>query len=636
MNQEFTTPWSSVGLITAKRTYCRPTDEESEAKESWEQVVDRVMDAVDTQLDVGFDVLEAANLKRYMMELKGLVAGRFLWQLGTKTVEKLGLASLQNCAFTVIDQPIRPFTWTMDMLMLGCGVGVSVQREHVYKLPKVKADFLPPTRMDEAGADFIVPDTREGWVKLLEKTMRAAFEKNHVSTFTYSTQLIRGKGVKIKGFGGVSSGPEELVIGINGISDVLANRVGKQPRPIDCLDIIDIIGQIVVSGNIRRSAILALGDGDDFQFLRAKRWDLGNIPNFRANSNNSVVCNDFADLPDEFWKGYNGDGEPYGLINLKLARSCGRLGETQYKDKDVLGVNPCSEQFLADKETCCLAEIALPLIESPEQFLDIATLLYRVAKHSLRLKCHNKETEVVVHKNMRMGLGISGYLQATDEQRGWCDGVYKALRAYDVEYSKQHGWPASVKLTTFKPSGTFSLLSGITPGVHPGYAQYMIRRIRIASNSSLVDVIKEHKYPVEFVRKFDGTLDRNTMVASFPYAYPKGTVLANHMSAIDQLEIVKRAQSEWSDNGVSCTVYYHKEELPVIKEYLAKNYNKTFKALSFLLHDEHGFDQAPYEEITEEEYNKMVKNTTLITDILEADDFTGDASDCESGACPIR
>ena len=633
--ETYKTPWSSVGLITAKRTYCRPTSEVGEAKESWEEVIDRVMDATETQLHVGFTDTESAKLKRYMMELKGLVAGRFLWQLGTHTVDRLGLASLQNCAFTVVDSPIIPFTWSMDMLMLGVGVGINIQREHVYKLPKVKPDFIPPIRQDNASADYIVPDTREGWVKLLEKTLKAAFDKRHVSTFTYSTQLIRGKGVKIKSFGGVASGPEELVLGINAIAEVLKQRTGKQPRPIDCLDIIDIIGQVVVAGNVRRSAILALGDPDDFQFLRAKRWDLGNIPNWRANSNNSVVCDDFADLPEEFWKGYNGSGEPYGMINLKLARSCGRLGETQYKDKDVLGANPCAEQFLADKETCCLAEVALPLIESEAQFLDVAKLLYRVAKHSLHMKCHQKETESIVNKNMRMGLGISGYLQATEEQRGWCSNVYKALREYDIEYSAKMGWPVSIKLTTCKPSGTMSLLSGITPGVHPGYAQFMLRRIRIASNSSLVDVVKAHKYPVEFVRGFDGAPDRNTVVASFPYAYPVGTKLAADMSAIDQLEVVKRAQTEWSDNGVSCTVYYHKEELPAIREYLAKNFNKTFKALSFLLHDDHGFDQAPYEEISEEEYNRLVKSTSIIDDIVEADD-DANGSECASGICPVR
>src|SRR5690606_15721 len=198
----------------------------------------------------------------------------------------------------------------------------------------------PPTRQDAASADFIVPDTREGWGKLLEYTLRAAFSKQDKRSFTYSTQLVRGSGAQIRGFGGTASGPEILCEGIGQIAEVLEARIGKQLRPIDCLDIMNIIGSIVVAGNVRRSAQIALGDMDDFQYLRSKRWDLGNVPNWRSNSNNSVVCNDFDLLPDEIWKGYMGNGEPFGLINLKLARMVGRTGEKQYPDKEVIGFNP--------------------------------------------------------------------------------------------------------------------------------------------------------------------------------------------------------------------------------------------------------------------------------------------------------
>lgn len=630
------TPWSSLGYITAKRTYCRRKDDTNpdSLTEEWEDVVDRVVRAADTQLKVGFTAEEKRRFRDHLLMLRGSVAGRFLWQLGTSTVDRLGLASLQSCAAVAIDGPVRAFTWTFDFLMLGCGVGYNIQREYVYKLPKVLESFSPPTRQDNSSADFIVPDTREGWTKLLEYTLRAAFEKEAKPTFTYSTQLIRGKGAVIKGFGGTASGSEVLCEGIANISKVIANRRGKQLRPIDCLDIKNIIGAIVVAGNVRRSAQIAIGDSDDFQYLRSKRWDLGNVPNWRSNSNNSVVCNDFDQLPDEIWKGYAGNGEPFGLINLKLARSCGRIGDTQYKDKEVIGFNPCAEQPLANHETCCLAEIFLPNIESKDQFLDAAKLLYRVNKHSLNLPCHSRETADIVHRNQRMGLGVTGYLQATEEQRSWLSEAYEELREYDKQYSAERGWPASIKLTTVKPSGTLSLLPGVTPGAHPAFAQYMIRRIRIASDSPLVQVIRDHGYHVEPVRNFDGTEDRSTVVAEFPFAYPEGTALAKDMTAIDQLEVVRRLQTEWSDNAVSCTVYYRKEELPAIKEYLSKYYNKHFKSVSFLLHSEHGFAQAPLEEITKEEYERLVKNTRLITAATSAEFQSED--ECASGVCPIR
>jgi ribonucleoside-triphosphate reductase len=162
----------------------------------------------------------------------------------------------------------------------------------------------------------------------------------------------------------------------------------------------------------------------------------------------------------------------------------------------------------------------------------------------------------------------------------------------------------------------------------------MVRRIRIGSDSPLVEVIRKSGYRVEPVRAFDGREDHSTVVAEFPFSYPKDTRLAKDMSALDQLEVVRRLQEEWSDNAVSCTVYYRKEELSDIREYLSKYYNKNFKSLSFLLHSEHGFQQAPLEEITEEEYNKLVKRTTPITSIASAE--FEDESDCATGVCPIK
>lgn len=625
-----------MGYVVYKRTYARPVEDGSHTEE-WHETVDRVVQATEDQLHVGFTDEEATRLKDYMLDLKGTVAGRFLWQLGTKTVDKLGLPSLQNCAAVVVNSPIRPFTWAFDFLMLGSGVGFNIQREYVYKLPPVREDFAAPTRQDDASADFVVPDTREGWVKLLEMTLESAFYPNKPSTFSYSTQLIRGKGAPIKSFGGVASGPEDLCTGIGEIANVIHNRRGKQLRPIDCLDIMNIIGKIVVSGNVRRSAEIAIGDADDFQFLRSKNWALGTIPNWRGMSNNSVVCNDINLLPEEFWEGYGGTSEPFGLINLKLSRACGRAGDKRYPDKKVIGYNPCAEQSLENHETCCLAEVFLPNVSSKEELLDLVTLLYRVNKHSLALACRNSpETERVVNSNMRMGIGITGYLSATEEQRSWLPEIYEALRSYDAEYSKERGFNPSIKLTTVKPSGTLSLLPiGITPGAHPAYAQYMIRRMRISSSHPLVEICKAHNHNVEFVRNNDGTLDYGTSIVEFPYAFPEGTLLAKDMSAIDQLEVVRRLQSEWSDNSVSCTIYYKLEEIPLIKEYLKKHYNTSFKSLSFLLHSGHGFDQAPLEEITKEKYDEMVASCTRI-ESMSFDNTELPDDDCASGACPVR
>jgi ribonucleoside-triphosphate reductase len=621
-----------------KRTYARrmAPDDPTSRTEEWDDVVERVIAGANEQLHCGFDSDERERLRSYLKGLKGSVAGRFLWQLGTPTVGKLGLASLQNCAFVTVDSP-RAFTWAFDLLMLGSGVGYNIQREYVNELGVIAPDFIPPRREDVAGSDFIVPDSREGWVQLLERTLDSAFTSDARQTkrgFTYSTQLVRGKGAPIKGFGGTASGPEDLVWGIGEISRILEERKGTKLRPIDCLDIMNIIGAVVVSGNVRRSAQIAIGDYDDLDFLRAKRWDLGAIPSWRSNSNNSVVCADTSLLPEEFWEGYKGNGEPYGIINLELARRVGRTGDTRYPDPRVRGFNPCAEQPLEDYETCCLAEIFLPNIDSRAELLDVALLLYRINKHSLSLGCHLPETEQVVHQNMRMGIGVTGYLQSSEEQRSWLSEVYEELRKYDEEYSDARGFPRSIKLTTVKPSGTLSLLPGVTPGCHPAYSQHMIRRIRIATNSPLVEVVKNHGYHVEYVKNFDGTENHDTVVAEFPFAYPEGTKLAEEMTAIDQLEVVRRLQTEWSDNAVSCTVYYSPEELDGVRDYLKKNYATNFKSLSFLRHSGHGFLQAPLEPITESSYLDLVNRTRMITNVEEAS-FESD-DECAGGICPVK
>jgi ribonucleoside-triphosphate reductase len=637
-------PWSTIGYLTYKRTYARRKDSTG-GLEEWEDTCNRVVCAIREQLNLDLGDGGRAKLFEYLNAFKCSVAGRFLWQLGSDTVSRLGLASLQNCAFVTVDSP-RAFTWAFDMLMLGSGVGYNIQRKYVDKLPQVSSRFARPQRVDAEGAAFVCPDTREGWVDLLRRVLQAAFDTVHPDAgrpsweeagpcFTFDTRLIRPKGAPIKGFGGVASGPEELVHGIGQISGILEERRGQALRPIDCLDILNIIGQIVVSGNVRRSAQIAIGDCDDTAYLRAKRWDLGHYPEWRRHSNNSVVCSDVRQLSDDFWAGYDGRGEPYGIINLDLARSCGRTGEVWYPDLGVCGFNPCAEQGLAPYETCCLAEVYLPNIESPEELKDVVSYLYRICKHSLLLPCHHPETEAIVHENLRMGIGVTGYLQASDEQRSWLSDTYEFLRAYDVSYSQQLGVPTSVKLTTVKPSGTLSLLPGVTAGCHPAFSRFLLRRIRIASDSVLVPVIKEAGYHVE-QDKYDPS--GNTVVAAFPFSFPSGTVVAHDLSAVQQLEVVRRLQREWSDNAVSCTVYYRLEELDEIREYLREHFTDNFKSLSFLLHTGHGFDQAPLEEITEEAYYEYLSRVEPIEEAIRKIgkiEFDLDA-ECAGGVCPIK
>lgn len=921
-------PFTPIGLFTYLRTYARKHefDNHESTIENWGESVERVIDSAKNQLKINFSHLEECELRYLLFNLKFSVAGRFLWQLGTKTVDRLGLMSLMNCCFIVIDEPVKPFCWLFNFLMLGAGVGFRILPTDIEKLPYVKNVVIK--RSDTKDADFIVPDSREGWVKLLGRVLKAYFVTG--KSFTYSLLLLRSKGALIKSFGGLASGPDVLEDGMNDIKDLLDKRIGNKIRPIDALDICNIIGRVTVSGNVRRSAQIALGDVNDIEYLKAKDWSSGNIPNYRAHSNNSVICNDINDVLDNesFWEGYQGHGEPYGLINLNLMRKCGRLGETQYPDPSVEGTNPCAEQSLSNGETCCLSDIFLPRIVSKNELFRTSIYAYKLCKHSLMLKCgQSAMTEKVVGKNMRLGVGATGILQSTEEQKSWLSDCYEYLREFDKKYSKEIGVNTSVKLTTVKPSGcsrrdmliytdegllrldeignvnaseerqkinhtvltsngnykkatefynngfvptkiikfeksgisvesslnhkymtnsgvwktveqlevgdkikvvrnyykkqepfvfvkvegldspststpelskfigflymccfvdnignkigfynnntdstkmfvkevdrlfgirdfeiknrhliiacgeqiallikwlnlnkllsstfcairrfprncmkefvdflkkretnflsnternyfnvmrlaveesdddfleissvtdnacntydisveeehqyilnglvshnTLSILGNTTPGVHPGFSRFYKRRIRIDSRSPLTAMMAKNGFHVEYAMNFDGTENRDTKIISFPCKFSENTKLAKDCTAVDQLNYVKEMQRVWSDNSVSVTVYYKKEELPEIKQWLKENYNDCVKSVSFLLHSGHGFQQAPYEEITEEEYEEMMRtcnhNIKLenICYFKEKEENLAQ-QECQSGMCPIR
>jgi adenosylcobalamin-dependent ribonucleoside-triphosphate reductase len=627
-------PWGPVGYITYKRTYARRVSKDT--TEEWFETVERCVNGI---IHIGCKLTkdEAERMYDHVFNLRCSFSGRALWQLGTETVDALGGDSLQNCWACVVNDPIEPFCFTFDELMLGGGLGYNLQAEYVYEMPKVKYN-VKIVRKDEKDVNFIIPDNREGWVELLRRTLTAFFFTG--KGFTYSTTCVRGKGVPIKRFGGTASGPEELCEGIDRICTVLRSRVGKKLRPIDCLDIMNIIGSIVVAGNVRRSAQIALGDASDEQYLDAKRWDKGSIPKWRAMSNNSVICNIIKRLTNTFWSGYNGQGEPYGLVNLNNCRKYGRLvdGPNYRPDPRVIGTNPCGEVPLEPYESCNLAELFLPNIRSIEEFEDVAALMLKAVKTISCLPFIHEKTNEVVSRNHRLGIGVTGVLEAPElTTKEVLDRVYRRIELEDENYSKLIGVSKSIKLTTVKPSGTLSLLAGVTPGIHPAFAQYYIRRIMMATNDPLIEVCREHGFHVEPKQNLDGTINYDSMVVSFPCKPNSKAILAKDMTAIEQLEKTKHMQAYWADNSVSVTVYYKLEELDAIKDWLSKNYDDGIKTVSFLLHSGHGFVQAPYEEITKEQYESMVAKTRPINSLKDDGMSQLQSSlECSSGQCPIK
>ena len=620
--------FNGLGYIVYKRTYSRV--KEDGLLEEWPETIARCINGAQ-KIGASYTKREAEKLFDLVFSLKCNFAGRGLWQLGTSTVDRFGGNSLLNCWFTAIKKP-DDFCFIFENLMLGGGVGYSIRREDIHELPRVKRDVII-TGKNTNDADFIVPDSREGWVRLLSKVLHSYFVTGE--SFNYSTVLVRSAGKPINGFGGTASGPEILIDGINKISTVIKEREGKKLRSIDVLDIANIIGSVVVAGNVRRSAEIALGDPDDYLYIKAKRWDLGNIPNWRAMSNNTIYCDSYDHIAEGVWDGYGGNGEPYGFFNVALSSKFGRTGEKSRENCE--GTNPCGEISLADKECCNLSELYLNNIESKQELIECSKLLYKTQKAICALPFLHEDTNKIVHKNFRIGQGITGICQGLHNKKlEWLDSCYKALKEFDKEWSKKQGWPESIKLTTVKPSGTLSLLAGATPGVHPAYSRYYIRRVRMSSQDALVETCKDMGYHVEYVKNFDGSLNRDTVIVEFPCKSGDNAILAKDMKATDQLELVKDIQREWSDNAVSCTVYYKKEELDEIKEWLRKNYKGNIKSVSFLLHQDHGFEQAPYEEIDEKTYEKLTIGIKKVSSVDIGNGKSLEGLECEGGVCPIK
>jgi hypothetical protein len=629
-------PFGPVGLVAAKRTYCRERPGTGRL-EDWHEVVERGCNGL---LEIGgvFTQEQIEALAYYWHQLKGMPAGRPTWQLGTDTVRRIGGDSLNNCWCVAVNGPIDPFTFTFNELMLGGGVGFNIEPENVYEIPPVRYN---PTieHVDSFDCDLVVTDNREGWVELLRRILDGFFISGQ--SLRYCTKGLRAKGSPIRGFGGVASGPEPLIQGMTYIAQILRSRYGRKLTPTNALDILNIIAWVTVAGNVRRSAEIAIGHYQDQEFLEAKDWSKKTVPPWRQNSNNTVAASDTVLLPECFWRGYQpGCGESYGLINLDLCRGYGRLrdGEWYRPDNGVIGCNPCGEIPLESYEACNLAEQFLPNITDLQEFGRIASLLLRAAKAISGLKYWHPQSTEVIHRNRRIGIGITGYHQSS-----FCgdpdvfDAIYNHLEDEDRRLSREMNCPPSIKLTTVKPSGTLSLLADVTPGVHAAYAPFYIRRVSLAANSPLVYEIREHGYPIAPKINIDGSLDLGTLVADFPCRVPAGTRCADNYSAIDQLETQRFLQTHWADNSVSQTIYYRPEELPDIRVWLREHYAHAVKTTSFLLHQEHGFVQAPYEAITEDQYLELSARCKPIEQLTIEQELDLDTSaECGTGGCPIR
>jgi ribonucleoside-triphosphate reductase len=310
----------------------------------------------------------------------------------------------------------------------------------------------------------------------------------------------------------------------------------------------------------------------------------------------------------------------------------------EFKKDTAEGVNPCAEATLEPNEPCNLQEIALPNLESEKEFIEAATLMHRYGKRVTLERYHHEEIQEVVSRNRRVGTGITGCLASSLFKADVLDRVYKAIQIENVKYSKELGIPESIRTTVIKPSGTVSKVLDMAgyEGIHAAYSQYIIQRVRFSANDPLISLLRSAGHHIEPVKRLDGTLDHGTLVVDFYMRAPEGCPVADEdWDTWKQLDVYKMAQKHWSDQSVSVSVYYKKDEIGKIKDWIRDNL-KEIKSISFLCHGDHGFIQAPKEKITQEEYECLSEKIKPIdVDRIETGNEISEL-ECEGGICPVK
>ena len=611
--------FNGLGELVYMRTYSRIKDDGK--NERWWETVQRVVEGTYSMqknhidnYQLGWNAWQAQKSAQEMYDrifnMKFLPPGRGLWAMGTAITEEKGLyAALNNCAFvstsTIKEDYSKPFCFLMDASMLGVGVGFDTKGAN-----EIVVKGINKSRNKEV---FEIPDTREGWVESLRLLLESFFHGTSDIEFDYSK--IRDAGEPIKGFGGVSSGPEPLKEVHDSIREVLEKNSGEPITITTIVDIMNLIGKCVVAGNVRRTAEIVFGDPESEEYLDLKNYKVNpHREMYGWTSNNSI----FAELGMDYTEAAKrivDNGEP-GFAWLDNMRHYSRMKNGgDNKDHRVAGGNPCLEQSLESYELCCLVETFPSNHDSLEDYQRTLKYAYLYAKSVTLGRTHWSDTNRVMLRNRRIGCSVSGVAQfitnrGLNEFRDWLEGGYDTIQEWDKMYSDWFAIPRSIKTTSVKPSGTVSLLAGATPGLHYPESRFYIRRVRLSNHSELLEPLEKAGYKLEPAFGSEDT----TMVVEVPVDVGEGIRTASELSIWEQFSLAAFMQRHWADNQVSCTVTFDPEteanEIAPALNY----YQYHLKGISLLpRHDYGAYKQMPYEAINEKTYNKEVKKLGKLT-----------------------
>ncbi len=665
-------PMGQLGSFVYYRTYSRYLPAEGR-REDWWETARRAVEYNTTLVPTSKE--EAEELYDNIFNLRQFLSGRTYW-VGNTPVSKQYPMSNYNCAFTVIDS-FTAYSELFYLLMLGAGVGLRVLKEDVAKLPKVRTDvevihamYEPKKRgqredntslvFDKDLAKIVVGDSKEGWMQALRYFFEIIYSAEYrgISIILIDYDMVRPKGEKLRKFGGTASGHESLKAMFSKIDSII-KKTGQllgsarvSLRPIDCMDIANIIGENVVSGGVRRSSEMVLIDADDQECIDAKstlyqeiggQWLINRDIAHRQLSNNSIFYSKKPTRERLHWQieKMRYSGEP-AFIN-------GEAGARRRPNMN--GVNPCGEILLDNRGMCNLTTVNVLAFVKDEK-LEVERLLRAQvlsARAGYRMTCVEMELpawDSALQRDKLVGCSLTGWedmINATGMDRDEEANLLRKLREVAeqavAQYAKELGQNVPLLVTTVKPEGTLSQLPTVSSGVHYSHSPYYVRRVRISSTDTLVKVCEELGYPVYPEVGQDWETCR-TKVVEFPVKAPVGRTKYD-VSAIEQLENYRMFMSNYVNHNCSITVHVRNDEWEAVENWIWDNWDDVI-GISFVSLEDSFYKLMPYESISEEEYNKRVTEMkpfipSLISkyETIEEEVNVID-SECTNGLCPVR
>lgn len=665
-------PMGQLGAFVYTRTYSRFLPRLGR-REFWWETVRRAVEYNCSLAPTSRE--EAEKLYDNIYHLRQFLSGRTLWVGGTPVAEKYPMANY-NCAFTVIDD-FSAYHDLFYLLMVGSGVGVRVLQSDADQLPEVRSDLeilhksydakAPEDRLEFTDLTFTrdtvtmsIGDSKEGWAQALQHYFDILTNREYAALkkIIVVYDSIRPKGERLRNFGGTASGYGSMMAMLDKIHKVIqaagqrSKQVWTQLKPIDLLDIANIIGENVVSGGVRRTSEIGLIDADDETCIQAKsqlyrnhggRWEIDKSIAHRQMSNNSIYYREKPTREKLHWhmQQMRYSGEP-GWINEEAGRK---------RRENFNGCNPCGEILLDSHGLCNLTTVnVMAFVHDGTLDKDGLLEAQRLsARAGYRMTCRKLELHrwnLVQQRDRLIGCSLTGWqdmVNATnmsrDQQAALLDEMRETVHQAAQEIAARLGSSAPLLATTLKPEGTLSLLPTVSSGVHYSHAPYYIRRVRISASDPLCRVCEELGYPV-LPEVGQDPEDPTTKVIEFPVKAPGGRVKAD-VSAIEQLENYKLFMTHYVDHNCSITVHVRDKEWEEVEQWVWDNWDDVV-ALSFLSFDDSFYELLPYEAIEESEYDRRKAamrpfNPSLLSRYeQEESELDLGLSDCSSGACPIR